>query len=86
MSTTRATAFVSWAQRRTFVDCAKGAQTRPVQGDIGVSFDLSDLYKASNAAEVTYWAFDRMMTDIGALNPDAGLAELADRLGIIGIT
>jgi hypothetical protein len=57
-----------------------GAFSRRLQGDIGVSFRLPDWYDTTHAAEITYLAFERMLTDAGAIDPDEGLALLHHQL------
>jgi hypothetical protein len=59
-----------------------GPLSRPIRGDIGVSLDLPAWYSDSDAAGLAYWAFDRIMTDVGAIEPDEGLDALGQRLGL----
>jgi hypothetical protein len=61
---------------------AMGPLAHPILGDIGVSFELSSRYQSVDAGHLTYLAFDRLMTDVAAIDPDDGLADLARRLGL----
>lgn len=59
---------------------AVGTFSRRLQGDMGVTFRLPNWYGNTHAAAITYLAFERMLTDAGAIDPDEGLALLRHQL------